>query len=345
MFSETAAKDGTFVEDTLGELAAVLGMDSYYICADFDEILEKADGGNSIVTFYFKKAKEKSISLNAAFVKVFEEGLEPLGFKKIKYPYPYFLRLVNDEVVHIITFTKWSDHPYIDGFYAPDYGQFDILCMVKTIYSSDFDFPTSHLERYAFLSKRDIYGKGHIADFDEDCWLKVNEYFPFKPGDGKQMLSSFESAFDMAKQLLLPALDSASDLKSFLEFRYIFERELFFDYEHANYDYFKRNEGLLYIKVDTCDSYLERIERIKMSEFDALEKKAKKIFENDSERLSYYLTQVADDRKELMANSSARRIKVAEMFSDKEWCEKALEELERRKAANTEILRSYGLEL
>ncbi len=116
-------------------------------------------------------------------------------------------------------------------------------------------------------------------------------------------------------------------------------------YEHGRYDYLNECEGLLHIKVDTCDSYLERIEKINMNEFDAYEKKIKMMFTNDSERLAYYLTQVADDRKELMSNSPARRIKAAEMFNDKEWCKKALEELERRKKANTEKLRSYGLEI
>lgn len=248
--------------------------------------------------------------------------------------------MVNDEVVHIITFTKWSDHPYIDGFYAPDYGQFDILCMIKTIYSSDFDFPTSHLERYAFLSKRDIYGKGHIADFDENCWLKVNEYFPFKSGDEKQILASFENAYDMTKQLLIPALDSAFDLKSFLDFEYKFEQPPYIYYEHMNCC-----DGLLQIKTDTCDSYIERIKRIKMNELNEYEVQINRMCEKNSEQLSHDLAIVANDRKKLMSDISARRIKSAEIFNDNEWCEKALEELERRKMVNTEILRSYGLDI
>lgn len=33
------------------------------------------------------------------------------------------------------------------------------------------------------------------------------------------------------------------------------------------------------------------------------------------------------------------------IFADRSWIAKAVEELERRKASNTEILRSYGLSL
>ena len=90
-FSETAAKDGTFVEDTLGELAVVLGIDLYCICADFDEVMNKADSNNNVVAFYFKKADAKAMSLNVAFVKVFGKALGPLGFKKIKYPLKSYL--------------------------------------------------------------------------------------------------------------------------------------------------------------------------------------------------------------------------------------------------------------
>ena len=287
------------------------------------------------------------MSLNEAFVKVFGEALEPLGFKRIKYPYPYFLRIVGGEVIHIITYTKWRGHPFVGGFEAQDYGQYDILCMVKTIYSTDFDFPKSHLERYsgAFLSRREIYGREYIADYNEDCWKKANEYFPFKPGDEKQILDSFECAFNETKQLLLPALDSAVDFKSFLDFEYKFKQTPFIYYEHGRYDYLNECEGLLHINVDTCDSYLERIEKIKMDELDAYEKKIKMMFANDLEKQSHYLLIEDGKRKRFVSDSYDRQCQASKMFNDKEWCKKALEELERRKAQNTKILKSYGLDI
>lgn len=348
-FSEVRLGEETFVEDSLCEAAGILGIDPYFICADFDEVLEKADGDRNITALYFKNAaaKAKAMSLNAAFIKVFGEGLEPLGFKKIKYPYPYFLRLVNDEVIHVITFSKWSGHPCIDGLYAPDYGQFDILCMIKTIYSFDLDFPKSHFERYsgAFLSKREIYGKEHIADFDEECWKAVCSYFPFKTGENKQILGSFKNAFDITKRHLIPALDSASDLKSFLDFEYKFGQTPFIHYEQGRYDCLNQGEGLLHIKTDTCDSYLERVERIKLNELDAYEKKIKNMFANDLEKQSHYLSIEDEKRKKFVSDCGERTAFAKKIFNDKEWCTKALEELERRKGVNMEILRNYGLEL
>ena len=104
-FSETVAKNAVFVEDTLEELAEVLEIEPSYICADFEDITEK--GGSNVTTFYFKKAaKSNTMSLNAAFKQVFGEALEPLGFKLIKSKYPYFVRVVSNEIVHYVTFAN-----------------------------------------------------------------------------------------------------------------------------------------------------------------------------------------------------------------------------------------------
>lgn len=43
-------------------------------------------------------------SLQSEFVKFYREKLEPLGFKKVKGRQPYFVRVVNDEILHIFTF-------------------------------------------------------------------------------------------------------------------------------------------------------------------------------------------------------------------------------------------------
>lgn len=79
-FSKIAAKDGSFVEDTLDGLAEILDIEPYYICADFDEVMEKADGVNSIVAIYFKKiGLSKPITLNAAFKRCLVRHLNLLA--------------------------------------------------------------------------------------------------------------------------------------------------------------------------------------------------------------------------------------------------------------------------
>lgn len=347
--SEIWGNDEIFVEDALWKSAPIFGIAPEYMTADYEELLDKADGSKNITAFYFTKAaaKNKSMSLNAAFVKVFGEALEPLGFKKTKCSHPYFLRIVGGEVIHIITYRKMSGHPIVDGWERQDYGQYDIVGKVKTIYSPKIDFAASHLERNSSLfSNSDIYRKEHALDFDYNYWHSIFYYFPFKPGDEKQMLSSFEHAFAVTQQNLLPALDSAFDISSYLEFHYKFSNSsLYLGYEHGNYEHFNEYCGLVHIKADTCGSYVERNEKYAMREFDIYEERYKKSYANDPEKLSHYLKIVDEDRKKFVSGSCDRQYIAAKMFNDKEWCEKALEELERRRLANTETLKSYGLVL
>ena len=43
-------------------------------------------------------------SLQSAFAKYYKEKLEPFGFQKVKGRQPYFVRVVNDEILNIL----WS---------------------------------------------------------------------------------------------------------------------------------------------------------------------------------------------------------------------------------------------
>ena len=348
-FSEICRSEETFVEDTLCDVAEALGIDPYYICADFDQVSERADGGSEVVAFYFKKAAGKAMSLNAAFVKVFGEALEPLGFKKIKYKYPCFVRNVGNEIFQIITYVKRKGTPAINGYVREDCKQYDIVCKVETVYSKEIELPTKNFEKYSgYLSKWDIYVKEHVADFDNDYMKKVGKYFPYKSGDEQLTISGLEDAVDLTKQLLLPALDNVNDFKSYLDFYFKFKGEPFLEYEPGNYDYLNQYDGLVRIKIDTWDSFLECNEGYKLRGYDLSDERDKRALANNpnnAERISLFHERTEKKRQEYLSKHEEREALAKQMFGDKEWCEKALEELERRKAANTELLRSYGLDI
>ena len=115
-FIEICSKDEVFVEDSLSELAPVIGMDSDNILFSADDAEEDE---NNIRLGFAKTAvkKEKKLSLNAAFKSVYGELLEPKGFKLLKSKYPYFVRIIDDEVIQIVSFMKEKafDHEY-EGF-------------------------------------------------------------------------------------------------------------------------------------------------------------------------------------------------------------------------------------
>jgi hypothetical protein len=73
----------------------------------------------------------EKLTLKSAFTKVFGEALEPLGFKKVKSRYPYYARLVNDEIVQVITIVSRPDD------------QFEILGGIATIYRQELSLDIS----------------------------------------------------------------------------------------------------------------------------------------------------------------------------------------------------------
>lgn len=72
-------------------------------------------------------------NLQSEFVKYYKEKLEPYGFKKVKGRQPYFVRVINDEILHIFTFTGTSSTEY-------GYKAFQLMGGVATVYKKEINF-------------------------------------------------------------------------------------------------------------------------------------------------------------------------------------------------------------
>lgn len=102
-FKSIQQDDYVFVDDGLQKLAPILGMDSKNILFN----AEYAEDYENTCFLYFKKSgAKKKTSLKSAFLQVYGEALKPLGFQKVKGKQPYFVRVVNGEIIHIITCAK-----------------------------------------------------------------------------------------------------------------------------------------------------------------------------------------------------------------------------------------------
>lgn len=300
-FSEIAQKDSTFVEDTLSELAVILGISPELICA---ECLELSDTENA-VQLYFKKAeaKAKPMTLNAAFIKVFGEALEPLGFKLIKSKYPYFVRLIGDEIIHVISY--YNDKKRFDK------GNNNIVIKggVATVYRKEINLTHNPRRENWLTTDCHIYIYRLERNLEKlDVELKRQLYYhPSAPSD---ILDEMEYQLTLTKRFILTALDKAVTIDSCLEHNFeigmslsLYNDGCFGDtYGNSYYD-----EGMLYFKTDWS------------------------VFENataDMDQMSLY-------RKSFFEKAHI----------DFDLYQKAQIELQRRKAANTEILKLYGLDI
>ncbi len=305
-FSETAAKNEVFVEDTLAELAGVLGIEPYFICADHDEVSEKSDENKNITAFYFKKAaaKAKSMSLNAAFKKVFGEALEPLGYKLIKSKYPYFVRVVTDEIIHVISY--YNDKKCYDR----DHDNIVINGGVATVYRKEIDLTHNPRRENWLTTNYSIYIYRLEHNLEKlDVELKHRLYY--HPSAPEDILDEMEYQLALTKRFILPALDKAVTIDSCIEhdFEIGMSLTLYDDGSFgATYGNSYYNEGMLYFKTH------------------------KEVFENGMKNAI----------SELALQEKAYFEKV---HNDPDLYNEVQAELERRKKDNTELLRSYGLEI
>lgn len=303
-FSEAAAQE-VFVEDALGRVAAALGIDPYYIDADYDDVSEKADDPN-VETVYFKKSdvKEKTVSLNAAFKKVFGEALEPLGYRLIKGKYPYFVRVVSDEIIHVISY--YNDKKCYDR----DHDYIQIKGGVATVYRPEIDLTQNPKWENWLTTNCSIYIYRIEHNLEErDDELKRQLYnHPSLPDES---LKAMEYQLALTKRFILPALDKAMTIDSCIENDFEIRMSLTI-YDDGSFGTTEGNgyfdEGMLYFKTD------------------------RSVYENIT-------------RNAVNEGALRRRAYFEKVHSDPDLYNEVQAELERRRTANTEILRSYGIDI
>lgn len=287
------------VEKALYRSAEVFGIIPKYMSADFDELSEK-----EAVPLFFKKFKTKNMSLNAAFLKVFGEALEPLGYKKIKSKYPYFVRVVTDEIIHVISYYNYK------RCYDPGHNYIMIQGGVATVYRARLDLTRTPKMENWLRSNCDIYIYRLEHDLEEQD-DKLKERLYSNPSSPEEPLKAMGSELELTKRFMLPALAKMVNLGACIEHDSEIGMHIFL-YDDgcfgATYGNSYYNDGLIYFKTDR--SVFDNIFKNARSDF-AMKQKA-------------YFERVHGD-PELYAEVQA--------------------ELERRKAANTEILRSYGLDI
>ena len=331
-FSETVAKNAVFVEDTLEELAEVLEIEPSYICADFEDITEK--GGSNVTTFYFKKAaKSNTMSLNAAFKQVFGEALEPLGFKLIKSKYPYFVRVVSNEIVHYVTFANETADGR--GSFGVKYKCFSIYCGVSTVYNSKIDFDTDPRKLFfcGLNSVFQIYTKSHWYDLDNEYSYSIYEFY-YNPTSTEDMLKVLKRALKVTEDTALPVINPAVTLEKCMDYFGVMEQNLVPSLGDSG-------DGLLSTRLFTIDDYV--IFRDKITE---REIKQCYLELNSNTSLSSKRRRALEERiKYIMEKREERKKYYYKIFDNPEMHERAPAEMEQRKKENIERLRVYGLNI
>lgn len=308
-FNNIKNGDFVFVEDGLSELAPAIGMNSRNLVLEADEAVED----EQTVFLYFRKAdakKEKKLTLNAAFKQVFGEALEPLGFVKIKSKHPYYVRVVNGEILNIITFNK-------------DYKtEFSVFGGIATLYRIKLDFDQNVLNNLKALNDTaQFYYYGGFAGSPQSFFKRS---YSFSPDDSSSVKQAFLEAVSHTKQYIIPVMDNIASLRDCVGHFMIYQSPIMNIIPEED-DQFGDNESLLYFKIDDHSDMTHEF-----TQYLACHKSF-----NDYNTLFKHSEEY---RKELIQKRDA-------IYNNNEQYQRIISEISSRKKANIEKLQQYGLSI
>ncbi len=274
------------------------------------------------------------MSLNTAFVKIYGELLAPYGYKKIKGRRPYFVRVVGDEIVHIISYEVRPTR-------TSGYKEYMIDGGIATVYRYQIDLDNAPRDNSQWLRDNlSLYRKSDPFGEKPDRFDELYT-FSYKADDEEAMLSSVRHSFKITEEIMLPIFNQVMDLKTCMNYFNMYSPSLLFLYNEEDFQgkYNKYNEGLLNLKVYSIDGYIKNKEN-----------QRKRYKERTEHLISIGKTGLTMDAlKEILMEKEKGAMEQIETFkkymNDPEINKRVMQELERRKKSNIEILRAYGLEI
>lgn len=271
-------------------------------------------------------------TLNTVFKQVFGERLKEYGFVKIKGRQPYFVRVIGDEIIHIITCkNEWCGEA--------GYGNFSIYGGVATVYRRAIDLTCSPRDNTNWLSSlSDIYWKSNPLTYNDRKRIMLMEFL-YRKNNENSLGSQMRKALIETEKIMIPVLKQVTDLNACIEYYRIFQSPMLnlpsLNKEEENFGYNDYNEGLLYIQTDNHDDLISVYQKMFVVS-------AKEIKLGRAKGGRDSLESKARSLEEWRISTVTKRDQI---YNTPYIYKKALEELEERKNTNRKELRSYGLDI
>ena len=137
-----------------------------------------------------------------------KEFLEPYGFKKVRGRYPYFVKVINDEIIEVITFRNLIGMGYLT------------IGGLATVYGQEIDFSMSPRDNGDWIDLYDV-GIYKRLKFDNDELPDIPEieYPLIKPDIAEEdFQQAIELAVNTVRDVLVPAFARVTDLSNCVSF-------------------------------------------------------------------------------------------------------------------------------
>ena len=165
----------------------------------------------SAVFLDFKKAgNKKKLTINSAFKQVMGEALKPYGFKVIKGKQPYIVRVINNEILHIISFySKDPDYPFDKAI--------TIVCGIATVYRKRISLDLTPKQNRIWLK---CYNNLGIPFMEKNGMTKkrLPSKSCYNSNDPESMIATLKTGAENLIKYVLPVFDEVKDIDSALDF-------------------------------------------------------------------------------------------------------------------------------
>jgi hypothetical protein len=306
---ELIGESDGLVDERLSKISSLLGVD---MLADSDELGTRND--ESIIKLNFKKAEEKKPTLNTLFIQIYGEALEPLGFKKPKVRMPLYVRVINDEIIHIVGIHDMKTHLVPFGAIATVYRE--DLCIDRTFRQNEL----------WYKSLKEFYLNWHISDkpFDKGFFKYYADYMPLS--------DAVKASLNATITWILPVLDNVKTLKDVADY----DDLIFKDYLSISALPLNKFPGA---------SYSDAAIRFLLDDLiNDLEKRYSVLLKRSDEaniRFPRPQEDVLKSRLEYEQWYNEARKRVQTFLEDEEIHKQTMEELANRKEHNLELLKKY----
>ena len=274
--------------------------------------------------------------LATAFKEVYADLFKEYGYKKVKGRYPYYVRVINDEVVHMLTISS-RPTPYRETKAFAIYGG------IATTYrhNINFEIPVTRNWNW-FVSNDELYDIKYPYQDNIEIRRKWME-FEYHTDDEESMIEALRYSLEVTKEVMIPIFEEVNTMKKCYEFFEKYNASVLKVCEeekkgivYSNYEY---GEGILNFLLFDSEQYIVRYEQIVMNN----EEKERKQIELGILNYSHELCEkIRKDSEELIKYEIKKFISMRDNLED---YAKILREAERRKAHNIEVLRGYGLDI
>lgn len=225
-FCNIQSGEYVFVEEGLSKLAEIIGMDNILFSA------EEAQEDEQTVFLNFKNARSaitmsqggknvnipaKKLTINTAFKQIIGKALEPFGFKVIKGRHPYIVRVINNEILHIITFrTKSPDYSEGDKAFA-------IMGGIATVYRKKITLDQSPIQNYIWFNYMFDFYEALTDERDANILGQLFRscYYSDKP---ESLISVMNTGAENVIKYVLPVMGKINDIDSSLDYMRKFKK-------------------------------------------------------------------------------------------------------------------------